>query len=859
MRKKINLIIVSLIVFVMLVSFFPVGLVKVNARETLSFEKYSRDVAGYTDVDGTTKAVNVTVLTASTTSLTGEDTWYYIDKDLVFSSRLEVSGKVNLIIGCGTNSIIKGGIHLPKGSSLTIYAGNDIKKVGEGRLAMDDTFSDINSAGIGGNENEEIGELTINGGLVIARAINGAAIGSGASNADNNLPSSAYTGKITINGGTVTGLSTSRGAAIGSGEYGYSVDATINGGYVSALAVRDTGNADGPGFGGQKLQGNLTINDGIVYIRSNKDAIRTKKVTLAGGRLFSNSELEFIRYGTELDIKYNTKISLGSSLDKLALVTKGNVDFNDIINSCVVLIEPAFDQYFVTEVKLIGKSSNSNEANLDEKAIILLEQEGYICVATDLNSSAGGDYIYLGYKMGNNYSKAIKEFYIKNGEVDNDFLLSSYNRMYYPVPLMGDESFIASYGDLNNNANGDSLHLYYTRYEINDKGDAVGGIYFDSDINNSVYNTNLNQGATGDKVYMHAINQTKYYISDIMVYGSRGGDSQAKSYLNKEGYFMVEVDTNRGNTSLFNIFLGYKTTESFDEAIKDVIILEGEDFKDKDIVYYNGLKYTKAAIGGGFNFTSGDLNRGSKGPYLFVYFTKEYIGEEKYAVNGLSLDARKNYGVSDATSVNKGTEGFDIYITLAKTSAKEDVASGKMVDFSEGVDVTDWFKEAQENNETLEIIIGNSIITFDKEAVKKVNDSGETVKLKYSESDDVRGIKVENAVKVVNIEFTNNSLKDVNARVAYKLDDELKSSEKVNVYYLDSEKGTLATSIVKDDRLVFNTNGNKQNVISTVKGDVDPDAKVLSVTKVALAWGVVVIFGLLVSLVIISNKKKKTK
>lgn len=113
-------------------------------------------------------------------------------------------------------------------------------------------------AGIGGNDNNNSGKITINGGTVKASGGYGAGIGGGYCRSGND---------ITITGGTVT-ASGSKGAGIGGGYSGDGINITITGGTVTATSNDGAGIGGGyNGSGSSGIGSNITISGGTVIAR----------------------------------------------------------------------------------------------------------------------------------------------------------------------------------------------------------------------------------------------------------------------------------------------------------------------------------------------------------------------------------------------------------------------------------------------------------------------------------------------------------------------------------------------------------------------------------------------------------------
>lgn len=185
---------------------------------------------------------------------TWNESWYVVDSNVTISSRITVSGAINLILADGYTLTASKGIHVTGGSSLTIWGQTD----GNGALTA---TGGNHQAGIGGNEGQSCGPITINGGKVTAAGgSGGAGIGGGYEGNGSN---------ITINGGSVTATGGSQGAGIGGGyrdnyensSIGNGVNIIITGGTVVA-----NGGIEAAGIGGGK-DGNgtdITISGGDV-------------------------------------------------------------------------------------------------------------------------------------------------------------------------------------------------------------------------------------------------------------------------------------------------------------------------------------------------------------------------------------------------------------------------------------------------------------------------------------------------------------------------------------------------------------------------------------------------------------------
>ena len=186
----------------------------------------------FVGADGSTITTNCITLTTAMTTL--NQAWYVASGTLNYGTGgIKVSGDVNLVLVDGASVTVQGasnkaGINVAQGNSLTIYG----QTAGTGTLsaAGDGSGSEVGGAGIGGNDRESGGTITINGGTIVASAggyAGGAGIGGG---------SNGNCGAITINRGTVTATGAAYAAGIGGGRNGSGGAVTINGGTVTATA-----------------------------------------------------------------------------------------------------------------------------------------------------------------------------------------------------------------------------------------------------------------------------------------------------------------------------------------------------------------------------------------------------------------------------------------------------------------------------------------------------------------------------------------------------------------------------------------------------------------------------------------------
>ncbi|MGI5868822.1 MAG: beta strand repeat-containing protein, partial [Kiritimatiellia bacterium] len=166
---------------------------------------------------------------------------------------LETNACVSLFLA-GNNALHSGdnraGLEVPGGRTLSIT-----NAPGDDAGALTATGGK-NAAGIGGNNNNPSGTITIHGGQVTAYGTDGAAGIGGGRNADG--------GTTTINGGHVSASSTGTyGAGIGGGYYHAGGMITINGGTVTAQGGRHAAGIGG-GYYHSGPAGTVAINGGTV-------------------------------------------------------------------------------------------------------------------------------------------------------------------------------------------------------------------------------------------------------------------------------------------------------------------------------------------------------------------------------------------------------------------------------------------------------------------------------------------------------------------------------------------------------------------------------------------------------------------
>ena len=163
---------------------------------------------------------------------------------------------------------------------------------------------------------------------------------------------------------------------------------------------------------------------------------------------------------------------------------------------------------YVKDVMLIG-GSKSEVNSLKET----YTGQGWTFIDYDLNKGCGSssDYIYLLCKIesGDGVNKSyITDFYLSSQSGTAPDQLTHNERTYTIAPYDGGDHFKNLKGNLNSNAGGDDIHLYYTREAFSD-WHTVSSISFNGNKSGAVGKDgtstgyDLNAGAGGEYIYMH--------------------------------------------------------------------------------------------------------------------------------------------------------------------------------------------------------------------------------------------------------------------------------------------------------------------------------------------------------------------
>ena len=252
---------------------------------------------------------------------------------------------------------------------------------------------------------------------------------------------------------------------------------------------------------------------------------------------------------------------------------------------------------FITDVMLIGKNDKSEAQELKAQYVA----QGWTAIDQDLNAGCGSksDYIYLLYKQASNINEKatfITDFYISDASDTAPDSRTVNGRTYQLVPYDGDSHFKSKKGDLNSNAGGDDIHLYYTKASFGDHN-GVKSITFNSTKNGALgkngdtetgYDLNSGCGSSSDDIYMH-VNKSKGWIIDMgagkcIITGYEG--------LTLE-YTSIEIPTKIDGATVLNF--------SSDFSFSEFKNLEEMTFPEESVIDYmpsvQGLTKFKKVVG----------------------------------------------------------------------------------------------------------------------------------------------------------------------------------------------------------------------------------------------------------------------
>ena len=322
---------------------------------------------------------------------------------------------------------------------------------------------------------------------------------------------------------------------------------------------------------------------------------------------------------------------------------------------------------FITDVKVIGHKNEKTITGLRDS----YRNQGWTIMDKDLNDGAGGAYIFLMYKTGS--SNGITGFYLRvSGKNDSPDNLTFEGRTYYRADYDGSDGFKNAKGDLNNEAGGSFIHLYYTRDAIT-AGQAVYRVCFDGNSNSAVGENggsgacDLNKGSGGKYIYMHVSSSAggRESVSYVRRSWDSGTATVRQETRNCSNYTWLEDNASGINTKLGDGWYVVDKDVTFNKTIQvvgnaNIILVDGKKLTaqngvsiqaDKTLTIYGqsgdtGTLYAHAGSGPGIGGT-GDILAGH------------------FVVHGGNVDAESgsdnNAGIGGGNGGGSGIQSVTIY------------------------------------------------------------------------------------------------------------------------------------------------------------------------------------------------------
>ena len=347
----------ALLTLCMLLSILPsISLAFGKSEETWSGNRTNQTI------DGGTHTITLSNLT--------------IDSPRLGKSAIDITGNADVTFILEGNNTLRGyrnhpAIWVESGSSVT-FEGNGLLEASAGGASIG-----LGAAGIGGGygASSNFGNITINGGTIIARGSGGGAgIGGGYE-----VGSGTVTGNVTINGGYVTAIGGSSGstggAGIGSGENAnYSGTVTINGGVVYA-----EGGADSTSIGsGNRAIG--TSDNGAFTTGTGGNAVIVAPDGIGDPSGFADWDGIFISYegsNTSATVGEDGTVHLNDTEANIQVRGEPVIDYPLVVGSGTELRVVQNDRnyaYATLEIGQDGKLTNNGTVTVDEGSTLILRE-----------------------------------------------------------------------------------------------------------------------------------------------------------------------------------------------------------------------------------------------------------------------------------------------------------------------------------------------------------------------------------------------------------------------------------------------------------------------------------------------------
>lgn len=142
------------------------------------------------------------------------------------------------------------------------------------------------------------------------------------------------------------------------------------------------------------------------------------------------------------------------------------------------------------------------------------------------------------------------------------------------------------------------------------------GIKLSNIHQNGKYYKNANNKFTDEITYEEGTE----FISDIYVASSRSSGTSAKDDLRRKGYTVINYDLNKGAGGYY-VYMGYKTTTDYNDAIKDIRFYSDEkDINWSSIDLWFGNDYCNYLMS-----NHEDLNMRAGGDYIYAFYSKNPV------------------------------------------------------------------------------------------------------------------------------------------------------------------------------------------------------------------------------------------
>ncbi|MBQ6558082.1 MAG: hypothetical protein IJL81_01785, partial [Clostridia bacterium] len=176
--------------------------------------------------------------------------------------------------------------------------------------------------------------------------------------------------------------------------------------------------------------------------------------------------------------------------------------------------------------------------------------------------------------------------------------------------------------------------------------------------------TNIGHPASQINPSTNAANSVNFISDVILTCANTYRDSEKISgELMPQGYSFTNSNlmnaptyfTGIGDTSMLNypyvIYLGYKTTTNYNDAIKNFAIVKGKRYYSPEkTVDIDGVTYTLAPAEG----FDGNFNKGSNRDKLYLYYTKEeQLDKKAVSADGIDFSSKRTSADSPDVNIHK--------------------------------------------------------------------------------------------------------------------------------------------------------------------------------------------------------------